>query len=114
MTKKLAGKNTFFLPFNRGAEDGGAGNPMSASENDYATAYLWERVFQPDAWLKILGRFLRLEQKVTEDFHGRRQTKETLIFPRYHQWDVVNQLVGTTRDRKSTRLNSSHVAISYA
>src|SRR5690625_6367569 len=60
MTTKLAGKNTFFLPFNRGAEDGGAGNPMPASENDYATAYLWER------------------------------------------------------DRKSTRLNSSHVAISYA
>jgi len=98
MTTKLAGKNTFFLPFNRGAEDGGAGNPMPASENDYATAYLWERVFQPDAWLKILGRFLHLEQKVTEDFHGRRQTKETLIFPRYHQWDVVNQLVGTTSD----------------
>lgn len=98
MTTKLAGKDTFFLPFNRGTEDGGAGNPAPTSENDYATAYLWERVFQPDAWLKILGRFLHLEQITTEDFHGRRQTKETLIFPRYHQWDVVNQLIDTTRD----------------
>jgi len=98
MTTKLAGKDTFFLPFNLGTEDGGAGNPPPASENDYATAYLWERVFEPDAWLKILGRFLHLEKKVSEDFHGRRQTKETLIFPRYHQWDVVNQLIDTTHN----------------
>ncbi|QJQ95436.1 MULTISPECIES: type I restriction endonuclease subunit R [Halomonadaceae] len=97
MTTKLAGKDTFFLPFNQGTEDGGAGNPPAPDENHYATAYLWERIFQPQAWLKILGRFLHLEQKISEDFHGRRQTKETLIFPRFHQWDVVNQLLDATR-----------------
>ncbi|WP_240493109.1 type I restriction endonuclease subunit R [Kushneria phosphatilytica] len=97
MTTKLAGKDTFFLPFNLGTEDGGAGNPPAPDESTYATAYLWERVFQPDAWLKILGRFLHLEQKVKEDFHGRRYTREALIFPRFHQWDVVNQLLDTTR-----------------
>jgi type I restriction enzyme R subunit len=97
MTTKLAGKETFFLPFNQGTEGGGAGNPAPGDENSYATSYLWERVFAPDAWLKILGRFLHLEQKTTEDFHGRRKTKETLIFPRYHQWEVVNQLIETTK-----------------
>ncbi|MDR5873440.1 type I restriction endonuclease subunit R [Vreelandella gomseomensis] len=96
MATKLAGKDTFFLPFNQGTEGGGAGNPLSEDENRYATTYLWERVFSPDAWLKILGRFLHLEKKTSEDFYGRRKTKETLIFPRYHQWEVVNQLVDTT------------------
>ena len=96
MTTKLAGKDTFFLPFNRGTEEGGAGNPPAPDEASYATAYLWEGVFAPDAWLKVLGRFLHLEKKTSEDFHGRRQTKETLIFPRYHQWEVVNRLVQAT------------------
>jgi type I restriction enzyme R subunit len=97
MATKLAGKDTFFLPFNQGTEGGGAGNPAPEDENSYATSYLWEQVFAPGAWLKILGRFLHLEQKTTEDFHGRRKTKETLIFPRYHQWEVVNQLIETTQ-----------------
>ncbi|WP_282039360.1 type I restriction endonuclease subunit R [Halomonas alimentaria] len=96
MTTQLAGKDTFFLPFNRGTEEGGAGNPPAPDEASYATAYLWEEVFAPDAWLKVLGRFLHLEKKTSEDFHGRRTTKETLIFPRYHQWEVVNRLVQAT------------------
>ncbi|WP_280550695.1 DEAD/DEAH box helicase family protein [Halomonas sp. 11-S5] len=98
MTTKLAGDATFFLPFNRGTLDGEAGNPPAADEASYATAYLWEQVFAPAAWLKILGRFLHLEKKPFEDFHGRRQTKETLIFPRYHQWEVVNRLIEATRE----------------
>ncbi|WP_303905050.1 type I restriction endonuclease subunit R [Thiohalomonas denitrificans] len=98
MTTRLAGKDTFFLPFNRGTEEGGAGNPQAPDENRYATAYLWEQLFQKDAWLKVIGRFLHLEKKTEEDFHGKRTTKESLIFPRYHQWDVVNRLVDATRE----------------
>ncbi|MDR5862438.1 DEAD/DEAH box helicase family protein [Halomonas campisalis] len=96
MTTRLGGRDTVFLPFNRGTEEGGAGNPPAPDEQSYATAYLWEQVFAPDAWLKVLGRFLHLEKKTVEDFHGRRSTKETLIFPRYHQWEVVNRLVQAT------------------
>lgn len=98
MTTKLNGKDTFFLPFNRGTEEGGAGNPRAKDENSYATSYLWEQLLQKNAWLKVLGRFLHLEKKTEEDFHGNRKTKETLIFPRYHQWDVVNQLIQSTRE----------------
>lgn len=97
MTTQLAGKDTFFLPFNQGKDDGGAGNPAPKSENTYATAYLWEQLFQPDAWLKVLGRFLHLQKPKEEDFDGSVKPKEKLIFPRYHQWQVVNQLIDTTR-----------------
>ncbi|MDX3934760.1 DEAD/DEAH box helicase family protein [Stenotrophomonas sp.] len=97
MTTKLAGKDTFFLPFNLGSEEGGAGNPMPEDDSQYATGYLWQRLLQPDAWLKVLGRFLHLDKKTSEGFDGTPVTKETMIFPRYHQWEVVNTLINTTR-----------------
>lgn len=96
MTTKLAGKDTVFLPFNMGTEEGGAGNPKPADESHYATSYLWDRLFQPDAWLKVFGRFLHLDKQTSEDFDGKKITKESLIFPRYHQWEVVNKLINTT------------------
>lgn len=97
MTTKLAGKDTFFLPFNLGSSEGGAGNPLPEDDSQYATGYLWQRLMQPDAWLKVLGRFLHLDKKTSEGFDGTPVTKEAMIFPRYHQWEVVNQLIKTTR-----------------
>ncbi|VVP35259.1 type I restriction endonuclease subunit R [Pseudomonas fluorescens] len=97
MTTKLAGKDTLFLPFNLGSAEGGAGNPMPENDSQYATSYLWQRLMQPDAWLKVLGRFLHLEKKTSEGFDGTPVTSETMIFPRYHQWEVVNTLINTTR-----------------
>ncbi len=96
MTTQLAGKDTFFLPFNLGTENGGAGNPMPEDDSQYATSYLWQRLLQPDVWLKVLGRFLHLQKKTSEGSDGTPLTKETMIFPRYHQWEVVNQLISTT------------------
>ncbi|KAA1189259.1 type I restriction endonuclease subunit R [Pseudohalioglobus sediminis] len=94
MTTKLAGMKTYFLPFNRGTADGGAGNDLP--EQGYPTAYLWEEIFQPDNFLNIVGRYLHLEVKTDEDALGKKTTKETMIFPRYHQWDAVRSLLGTT------------------
>ncbi len=96
MCTRLEGGESVFLPFNQGGEGGGAGNPEPADKDRYATAYLWENILQPDNWLRILGRFLHLEKKDVTDFHGRRKRRETLIFPRYHQWDVVTRLVRAT------------------
>ncbi|PAV27539.1 type I restriction enzyme R subunit [Tamilnaduibacter salinus] len=98
MTTKLAGKDTRFLPFNKGTLEGGAGNPSPANPDDYATGYLWNEVFAPSAWLRILQRFLHLEQEEEPDFHGNIRKKETMIFPRYHQWDAVTRLIDTTRN----------------
>lgn len=97
MTTRLNGPDTFFLPFNLGTEDGGAGNPKPASDTQYATGYLWQRLFEPDAWLKNLSRFLHLDTQTEEHFDGTRTTRETMIFPRYHQWEVVNKLLDATR-----------------
>lgn len=83
MTTRLAGPATTFLPFNRG-NAGGAGN--LPNPQGFATAYLWEEVWQRDSWLDILHRYLI----------GKRDDKKQLksiIFPRYHQLDATRKLV---------------------
>ncbi|MDY0249572.1 MAG: DEAD/DEAH box helicase family protein [Pseudomonas sp.] len=97
MATRLEGNDTYFLPFNKGTADGGAGNDVPADINQYATDYLWNEVLLPDNLLNILARFVHLEIEEKEDWEGRKYKKETLIFPRYHQWDVVSQLVNAAR-----------------
>lgn len=93
MTTKLAGDETFFLPFNKGTHDGGAGNDSPQNTNDYATSYLWKEVLLPDNLLKILASFMHLQIVEKEDAIGVKYKSESLIFPRYHQWNVVNKLI---------------------
>lgn len=93
MTTKLAGDETFFLPFNKGTHDGGAGNDSPQNTNDYATSYLWNEVLLPDNLLKILASFMHLQIVEKEDAIGVKYKSESLIFPRYHQWNVVNKLI---------------------
>ncbi|MFN8052872.1 MAG: putative DNA binding domain-containing protein [Acidimicrobiales bacterium] len=90
MTTRLEGPDTRFLPFNLG-DDRGAGNP--ANPNGHRTAYLWERVWQRDVWLDILGRFVHVEQTGK----GSRSAGLT-IFPRFHQWDAVLRLEAAARE----------------
>lgn len=97
MTTRLEGKDTFFLPFNKGTKDGAAGNDVPKDPNQYATDYLWNEVLLPDNLLNVLARFAHLQIEEKEDWEGRKYKKETLIFPRYHQWDVVNKLVNSAR-----------------
>jgi type I restriction enzyme R subunit len=98
MTTKLAGDETYFLPFNIGKPDGvdlfsaGAGNPPAPKGKGYPTYYLWEFVWQPETWLEILGEFMHLEVKEVE-VKGKKVTKESLIFPRFHQLTCVKSLV---------------------
>ncbi|MGB7343037.1 MAG: DEAD/DEAH box helicase family protein [Pirellulaceae bacterium] len=97
MATRLAGAETRFLPFNKGTKDGGAGNDMPEDVHEYATSYLWNEVLKPENLLQIIGRFIHLEIQTEEDWDGRKSKKETLIFPRYHQWDLVRKLVGASR-----------------
>ena len=92
MATRLAGDDTFFLPFNKGTADGGKGNDPPEDGSD-PTSYLWNEVLLPDNLLRILQRFIHLEIKEMEDGEGRKFKKEVMIFPRYHQWDVVNKLI---------------------
>jgi len=97
MSTRLAGEDTRFLPFNRGTQEGGAGNDVPEDEGRYATDYLWREVLAPDNLLNIIGRFIHLEIKEKETWEGRKYRQETLIFPRYHQWDLVTRLLAATR-----------------
>ncbi|MEE2732511.1 MAG: DEAD/DEAH box helicase family protein [Pseudomonadota bacterium] len=97
MATRLEGDDTFFLPFNKGTKEGAAGNDVPDNVEQYATDYLWNEVLLPDNLLNILGRFIHLQIEDKEDWEGRKYKKEALIFPRYHQWDVVTKLVGTAK-----------------
>lgn len=88
MTTKLDGRKTYWLPFNKGNQNG-KGNPINS--NGYKTAYLWENVLQKDSWLDIIQRFIHLQIEEFES-QGRVYKKEKLIFPRFHQLDVVRRI----------------------
>ena len=98
MATRLAGEQTRFLPFNQGDRPGdircGAGNPPHPS--GYRTGYFWQDVLQRERFLDILGSYMFVERRdeKVEDAKGTRSvTRETLIFPRYHQLDAVGLLV---------------------
>ena len=102
MTTKLDGKNTFFLPFNQGSNGagnvGGAGNPEN--KEGYATSYLWEEVLIKDKLMDIIQRYIHLEVKTKTSVVNGKEKKETtkrIIFPRYHQLDVVTKLVADVK-----------------
>ena len=106
MTTKLDGKNTFFLPFNMGSngagEVGTCGNPENP--NGYATSYLWENVLTKDSLMNLLQRFLqRVDEEKVELKNGKEVKKKTtkLIFPRYHQLDVVTKLIDDVKSNGS-------------
>src|ERR1700730_8469451 len=90
MTTKLEGQRTRFLPFNLGHE-GKAGNPPNP--DGHRTSYLWERVWRRDAWMDILARFIHVERPAKGSAATKKST-ETVIFPRFHQWDAVLSLDG--------------------
>jgi type I restriction enzyme R subunit len=99
MTTKLAGAGTRFLPFNRGIPDGqgGAGAGNAPDEKlGYATGYLWHEVFQSDAFLEILGKFLSVQASERKDVSVKKSFSTSILFPRYHQWDAVNVLLKAT------------------
>ena len=103
MTTRLKGKETDFLPFNRG-NNHGAGNPPV--EGNWKIHYLWDEVLQADSLLGILQRFMHLEVKekqVKTDKGVRTVRKETMIFPRYHQLDAVRKLVAHARTNGAGR-----------
>ena len=104
MATKLDGSNTFFLPFNQGSNgagnDGGAGNPQT-DNNDYVTAYVWKNVLQKDSMMDILQKFISYQvtqEKTQKNGKTINTTKKKLIFPRFHQLDVVRKLIDHVRE----------------
>lgn len=90
MATKLAGAGTWFLPFNKGHNEG-QGNPPNP--NGHRTAYLWEEVFAPESLSGIIQHFVLLEGKKNDPL-----AKKTMIFPRYQQLDVVRKVLSHTSE----------------
>lgn len=105
MSTRLFGIQTSFLPFDQGSNgpgvDGGAGNPQNLN-GGYVTAYLWETVLQKDKFLDILQKFISHQREtkriILPDGKTRTDVTERVIFPRYHQLDVVRKLVADTKE----------------
>lgn len=95
MTTKLDGEDTFFLPFNMGNGEGvnaGAGNPIF--EDKYSVSYMWEDVLTRDSILELISKFIFIETKEEYDeITGKKKFKENIIFPRFHQRDVLHKVL---------------------
>jgi len=103
MTTKLDGSATFFLPFNMGNGEGvtaGAGNPIF--EDKYSVSYMWEDILTKDTILDLISKFIFVEVKETVDEDtGKVKRSENLIFPRYHQLDVIRRVLADVRENLS-------------
>jgi type I restriction enzyme R subunit len=83
----LQGKASWFLPFNKGWNDG-AGNPPNP--HGLKTEYLWREILTPESLTDILENYAQLIIE-KDPRSGRKSRKQ--IFPRYHQLDVVRKLL---------------------
>ncbi|MCD7798345.1 MAG: DEAD/DEAH box helicase family protein [Akkermansiaceae bacterium] len=89
---KLAGKDSWFLPFNKGDNDG-AGNPPNPE--GLMTDYLWKDIFTKRKLSRVIENYAQLIEEVDED-----TKKKTIrqIWPRYHQLDCVEKLLADVRE----------------
>lgn len=100
-TTKLEGKDTYFMPFNKGLPNGqGAGNPVTP--HGYKTSYLWEWVLQKDSVADIIDNYVYFdygEAKTGKKVPHVLKNAKKLIFPRFHQLDVVNKLLADVAEK---------------
>jgi type I restriction enzyme R subunit len=91
MCTELKGKASWFLPFNKGHEDG-AGNPPNP--NGLKTDYLWKESLTPAGLTDILENYAQIVE-IKHPKSGKK--KRTQVFPRYHQLDVVRKALADVR-----------------
>ena len=102
MCTKLCGKSSYFLPFNKGTEDGGKGNPHN--DNGLNVSYMWEDILTKDTLLYLIKNFIYVEKEEEEDLKtGKLKIKENLIFPRYHQLDAIRNLIEDITINKTSK-----------
>ena len=99
MTTHLRGKRTFFMPFNKGLNDGGAtgefggGNPINP--NGFRTHYLWEEILSKDSLSNIIDKFAQVIEETNEDT---KKVSKKMIFPRYHQITAVRKILSHAKE----------------
>lgn len=105
MTTKLTGADTFFLPFNMGNGTGvntGKGNPVFPDK--YSVSYMWEDILTKDTVLDLIGKFMFIQVSEKEDeLTGKVKRSESLIFPRYHQLDVIRKILADVKVNRTSQ-----------
>ena len=100
MTTELKGEYTRFLPFNQGSNGagnpGGKGNPKN--DEGYPTSYIWERVFSVDSMIDLIAKFITIAEE-KEEKNGKFYITKKIIFPRYHQYDVVKKILADVKEK---------------
>lgn len=100
MTTELKGEYTRFLPFNQGSNGagnpGGKGNPKN--DEGYPTSYIWERVFNVDSMIDLIAKFITITEE-KEEKNGKSYITKKIIFPRYHQYDVVKKILADVKEK---------------
>lgn len=91
MTTALTGVSTFFLPFNKGVNNG-AGNPTNP--NGLKSDYLWKEILTKKSLSDIIENFAQIVEETDEDTG---KVKRKLVFPRYHQLKVVQKLLADAK-----------------
>lgn len=94
MCTELKGKESWFLPFDKGV-DGGAGNPVNPGGP--RTAYLWDYVLTKQTLSYIVENLAQVAKFTDEKG---RVVKESVVWPRYHQLDAVRYLVQETKSHE--------------
>ncbi len=106
MATTLEGAVTTFLPFNKGSGEGintGAGNPLY--EDRYSVSYMWEEILKKDSILELIKKFMFIEEKTkTDSVTGKKHQSTNLIFPRFHQLDLIHKILADVKEHK-TALN---------
>lgn len=96
VTTELKEERTFFLPFNKGFENG-AGNPLV--EKKHKTYYLWEEVWTSESLADLLQSFVHAYDEIRENRLGKEYKVQVQLFPRYHQWRAVLDLLTASLDQ---------------
>jgi type I restriction enzyme R subunit len=102
MATKLCGEPTVFLPFNKGNGEGlnaGKGNPPETG-----SSYMWEDILKKDSVIELISKFILHEIKEEEDkITGKKQIKESIIFPRFHQRDAIHKILADVYENGSSQ-----------
>ena len=105
MTTRLANDGTFFLPFNMGSGNGidaGKGNPVYPDK--YSVYYMWEDILKKDTVLDLISEFIFIERKEeTDEVTGKTTVKEKVVFPRYHQLDVIRKTIADVEVNRTSQ-----------
>ena len=105
MTTQLKGSSTFFLPFNKGSGYGiesGKGNPHNESGLD--VSYMWEDILSKETLLYLIDKIIYLKKEKKKDAKtGKYKKSESIIFPRYHQFNSIRKLVNDIKINETSR-----------